>query len=93
MSAADELRAAATKLRGLAEAATDPPWSYTDEDDEPIAENVLPADARYIDAMHPGVALALADWLDDEAVGAQTETGEPTAHSLAVARAINGGAA
>jgi hypothetical protein len=30
---------------------------------------------------------ALADWLDDEAAGAQTPWGEPTAHALAVTRA------
>jgi hypothetical protein len=50
------------------------------------------ANAAYVATMHPGMALAVADWLDDEAVGAQTETGEPTAHSLIIARVINAAA-
>jgi hypothetical protein len=40
--------------------------------------------------MHPGVGLAIAGWLEDEAVGAQTESGEPTAHAVAVADQILG---
>jgi hypothetical protein len=50
------------------------------------------AQAAYTLTMQPAVALAMADWFDDEAVGAQTETGQPTAHALVVARAILAGA-
>lgn len=46
--------------------------------------------ANYFSAVHPGVGLALAAWLEDEAIGAQTESGEPTAHAVAVADQILG---
>jgi hypothetical protein len=56
------------------------------------------ADAAYISAVHPGVGLALADWLDHHAAmsnrlqslvdGAPDGRDHP---ALAVARAINGG--
>lgn len=51
-------------------------------------------DALYSAAMHPGVGLALADWLDYEAdlMGPGSERRGRTKHALAVARAINGGA-
>lgn len=47
------------------------------------------ADSPYIAAMHPGVGLALADWLESAAVDAEQIGPDPRA--LAVARAINGG--
>lgn len=53
------------------------------------------ADATYIAAMHPGVGIALADWLDEQAQFDQLfrEGGLPTpepARALAVARQILG---
>lgn len=48
------------------------------------------AHADYFSTVHPGVGLALAAWLADEAVGAQTESGEPTAHAVAVADEVLG---
>ena len=58
--------------------------------------------ARYIATMHPGVALALADWLDDEAeripphathamTSGGMEIGIDAAPSVRVARQILGG--
>ncbi|MFC8447600.1 hypothetical protein [Kitasatospora sp. NPDC057223] len=47
--------------------------------------------AEYIALMHPGVGLALADWLDSAAVGA--ELIGPDRHALAVARLLLGEAA
>jgi hypothetical protein len=79
---AEELRAAAQRLRTLAEAATPGPWQTTGKYgytlatangdriatfDLSPAEAVLDddtANAWYAAAMHPGVALALADLLD-----------------------------
>ena len=54
------------------------------------------SDADYIAAMHPGVGLALADWLEStaESLDATTHPGwqeTVSPHALAVARAINGG--
>jgi hypothetical protein len=79
---ADELRAAAEKLRKLIAAATPGPWTAmpdvlvggwavahdpkSDEGPYP-ADFIHEPDARYIAAMHPGVGLPLADWLDTEA--------------------------
>ena len=80
---ADTLRRAAEKLRGLAGAATEGPWAVgksgmsvwveaasrdmfvadTGDQGNEFAE----ADAAFTAAMHPGVALLLADWLDAEA--------------------------
>lgn len=77
---ADRLREAAKVLRSLAEvgdARNYPlPWSYADEDvegfisfrvecrDGDVVENVDELQARWFTTMHPGVGLALADWLD-----------------------------
>ena len=44
--------------------------------------------ADYIALMHPGVGLALADWLDDAAEG--DEHGEHNPYALAVARLLLG---
>ena len=54
------------------------------------------ADATYIATMHPGVALALADWLDyeaqDQSHDPSEHDGSPSGHALRVAEAILGGA-
>ena len=55
-----------------------------------VASELEPRLAAHIASWHPAVALAVADWLADEAAGAQTATGQPTAHALAVARAYLG---
>jgi len=54
--------------------------------DEPVSNS---ANVELIAAMHPGVGLALADWLDSAAIDAEQIGPDP--HALAVARAINGG--
>lgn len=79
MTPADELRAAAERLRRDAEAAhraSPAPWTVTDErvvrcaDDMIVADRsgtdhpAERADLPYIAAMDPAVGLALADWLD-----------------------------
>jgi hypothetical protein len=120
---AEDLRAAAVKLRELATAATPGPWrqhdthlgqyGYTatvlsgegnDTDlrawlpsmsQEPWdeARNAWP-DAAFIAAMHPGVGLALADWLDSWTgfeISEHAAMPDDLTHALAVARAINGG--
>lgn len=76
---ADRLRAAASKLRGVAEAATPGRWfhCYTASNrhwvegpgdyngyDETLATGTSGEDATYIALMSPPVALTLADWLD-----------------------------
>ncbi|GAA2686283.1 hypothetical protein GCM10010400_58250 [Streptomyces aculeolatus] len=91
MSAAAELRAAAQKLRALAEAAAPGPWHATEYEagvdvlgfeagigTSPGERDIVDSgyegggverltDADFIAAMHPGVALALAAWLESEA--------------------------
>ena len=60
---------------------------------------VLPvkADAEYIASMHPAVALAVADWLDNEAAATELVAAEgpalglPTRAAVALARAYLGG--
>lgn len=111
MTLAERLRAAATRLREVAEAATPGPWFldkggdtgvYTAPRPTPASEDIAwshsPDVEAYIATMHPGVALALAGWLDGEA-GFMDRLGEhtsdpsvltPTA-SLAVADAVLGG--
>ena len=105
---ADELRAAAEKLRALADAATPGPWEQTGIGDygwtvttpgthvaETDDSDRGRADADWIAAMHPGVGLALADWLDlaateyDPAADVQ-ETDRSHDAALAVARAVLG---
>ncbi len=104
---ADELRAAAEKLRKLAQAATPGPWEY---DPEPYgygddiyydvdgdnggwaAHAESQPTAAYIAAMHPGVGLALAEWLEAEAAQAEFADGWESPHSTTLARLINGGA-
>ena len=57
--------------------------------DEPMSNG---ANADYIEAMHPGVGAALADWLESWTGIDLYEAGslpEDARHALAVARAIN----
>jgi len=58
--------------------------------DGPIVGATEP-DVAYIATVHPGVGLALVDWLDDAATWAE-ETGNVDRHALTLARLINGGA-
>jgi len=106
MTPADELAAAAAKIRALASDATEGPWmaedpnqQWGDDQDHRLvgggkilatfsSDHNGPLNAMYAAAMHPGVTLALADWLDSDARDAR-EIG-PDPHALAVARAING---
>jgi hypothetical protein len=97
---ADELRAAAEKLRKLAAATTadiaaNPYWESADFPPHEYpslyargVDNGLggPAGA-FAAAMHPGVGKALADLLADQADG--DDEGEINPWALAVARAIN----
>lgn len=46
--------------------------------------------AAHIASWHPAVALAVADWLDAEALYAETGTADPAPGALAVARAYLG---
>ena len=74
---ADRLREAARVLRERAEVASPGHWSwertektvtvYEPDEDAAIFEDemTLPEDAAFIATMHPGVALALADWIDE----------------------------
>lgn len=111
MTPAERLREAATRLREVAGDATPGPWFldkggdtgvYTAPRPSPASQDIAwshsPDVEAYIAAMHPPVALALADWLDAEA-GFMDRLGEhtsdpavltPTA-SLAVADAVLGG--
>lgn len=91
---AEQLRASAQRLRELAGAAYPGPW-YFDEDGnlhdggQDIAAPYKQANGEYIAAMHPGVALALADWLDAEADGLDEDGGTAMQdHSLDLARLV-----
>jgi hypothetical protein len=75
MSPSEELRQAAKLMRERAEAATEGPWrakrhrdrrSYVSSCSGACWDVAYPLteDARHIAGMHPGVALAVADWLD-----------------------------
>ncbi len=115
MTAADELHAAAERLRRLAGAATAGPWAWrTDQPGQfqlvhphqiagfPVhplnvlkANNAWPptdADAAYIAAMHPGVGMALAEWLDDTARHVESTAAQNAEGAFTLARLINGGA-
>lgn len=78
MTPAEKLRDAATRLREYSNEATEGPWemgyvtpanrleripAYADLEPS-VAGGLDPADAAYMATMHPGVGLALADWLD-----------------------------
>ena len=73
---ADRLREAARVLRERAEAATPGPWRSVQgasgdlwwvelPNTADVALDLHGENATYIATMHPGVGLALADWLDD----------------------------
>ncbi|MFE2712271.1 hypothetical protein ACFXKI_09840 [Streptomyces mirabilis] len=78
-------------------------WTYAIVTIEPAASEQRAecdtADADYIAAVHPGVGLALADWLDVAAEHCRAHylccdngpCSETAAPALAVARAITGG--
>jgi hypothetical protein len=116
MSAA-ELRKAAETLRHLTTQATEGPWVQhpgarqlivTADGTEVVARQCAVANAPYVARMHPGVGLALADWLDDIAAGWMWDDEEPgvvdfdgdrltfeeslDTRALTLARLINGGA-
>lgn len=102
MTPADQLRAAAEKIRTRATAATPGPWEQTGIGDHGWTVSFLypgtgietddsdqgRADADYIATMGPGLGLFLADLLDDQADGDDEGVINPWA--LAVARAILG---
>ena len=111
---AEELRAAAARLRATATAAGGDTWQADHFPEGTIVRRagstqslfrlaadgnraagtpyVLPAIGDQIAAMHPGVGLALADWLDDTASQLDVMPFPVThAPALAVARAILGG--
>ena len=82
MTPAQELTAAAEKLRTDAEAAhraSPAPWHVTDEHVVRCADGMIVADRSdtehpaeradlpYVAAMHPAVGLVLADWLESAA--------------------------
>jgi hypothetical protein len=131
VTAAAELRAAAQRLRALAEAATPGPWhrplntrykstvtaalpegergQWLDGVDPSTGERErctvvmvntwsngthargprAGRDLEFIAAMHPGIALTLAAWLESAAEDAEQIGADP--HALVVARAIGGG--
>ncbi|MFB6787653.1 hypothetical protein ACFCWT_13355 [Streptomyces olivaceus] len=102
MTPADELRTAADKIRRLAKAISAPDERdqafHADGTDVTqgrtglydVATTQTTELATYIAAMHPGVGLALADWLEWQAAAlADGHIAIPDA-ALAVARQING---
>ena len=99
MTPAERLRAAATWLREVAEDATPGSWEvigggeYLQGPDILVGGGVgstTATNADYIAMMHPPVALALADWLDDTATEVESHaTYSPDA--LRVADAVLGG--
>ena len=97
---ADKLREAAKVLRERAEAATPGPWVQNGNNGIHTRVGACvattaqhndgrrKADAVYLHTMHPGVGLALADWLDDDFMHQHG----PTEHAIALADLILGGA-
>ena len=98
----DEIDLAAHTLRRLADLATSGPWDRSlGLGREIIAEHCArvgqtdsPADAAYVAAMHPGVALALAAWLTHIVATRMTPSSagpddSDVLDALAVARAVN----
>lgn len=89
----ERLTAASKRLRGLAEATggewySAAAWATT----APFNLPIEPADAAYIAAMHPAVALAVADWLAlvGRLLGGGFDANAETRAALAVADAIGG---
>lgn len=103
---AEELRAAATRLRETAAEACGGPWENGDDDLLWIGGSVwgysvhkegtfLAGDPAWIALVHPGLAEPLAEWLETEAHMAEKRGNSAegqTFHALKVARVINGGA-
>jgi hypothetical protein len=96
-SPAAELRQAASLIRERTALVPPSPWYSAVHDVttydglDVIASSGLTVRAQYIASWHPGVALAVADWLDAEAERAEQSV-RPQLHSLspgalAVARA------
>lgn len=93
---AEELRKAAETLRQRVGTTMPGPWwrdgitvrGGPEGRSVASATNAVRANAEYVATMHPGVGLALADWLDAEFAH---EFG-PTEHAITIARLINGGA-
>ena len=99
IKAGDELRAAAKLMRERASLMPPPPWRLhrtqitTGDGMNVIADSGLPERSRYVASWHPGVALAVADWLDIEAGILEKGLPDPTggwAEARAVARAYLG---
>lgn len=95
---ADPLREAAAKMRERAEAATPGPWAYYEHSiirPAELKDGRAPSysaayhreDAEHIASWHPTVALAVADWLDDEAEWLEAGSTAEDNPALAVARA------
>ena len=106
-----DIRRAAELMRRRAHDATPGPWEmHADQaarwsvrqvheyEHRPLADEFDPGDAKHIASWHPGVALAVADWLDHEAETATTigtnyvDVEVAFGNALAVARAYLGGA-
>jgi hypothetical protein len=100
LTPAQELRAAAETMRKLADHVPPPPWDASQRDvttpdgGDIIARCPTTVRALYIASMHPGVALAVAGWLE---VYAERFAGWTGPHisaelgsALAVARAYLG---
>lgn len=103
MTPAEELRAAAKHLRTLAMGAPSngarswryakgsPSDSVRTEAGWEVCYGDSPGDLRYIAAMHPGIGLAVTDWLESAAENAEQIGPDPRA--LAVARQLLAGVA
>jgi hypothetical protein len=105
VTAADELAAAAQKLRALAMGApaNNQPWRYAKglpsdsvrtASGWEVAYGDTPGDLRYIAAVHPGVGLLLADWLaswDGADISEHAAMPDDLRHALLIARALNAG--
>ena len=99
---AAECRAAASKLRELAQRATPGPWRLgSDRWAALVADRKHPdrmVGREYFAAMHPLVGLAIADLLDsladdaEQSIDDHAAYGAPPRDELVLARLINGGA-
>jgi len=97
-SPAETMRRAAKRMRERAEHAAPSPWKQNDTevidgDQETVVDGLNPANAEHIADMHPGVAHAVANWLQlaaaDYAVHGKDAAGH-WAYALDVARAYLG---
>lgn len=104
MSDADLLRRAATHARETAKAATAPPWHmeygpqsiYADDGTyvtSPWGNDATDPDMNHIALWHPGVALAVAEWLEQHEAEHSTydcQWEETACAALKTARALLG---